>query len=109
MMPELPGGSEQTLTGGEPSVSTDLGLDFLRSTLLPIEHGRLAQYDIRRVLGHGAYGIVLEAFDEKLRRPVALKILKPELANNPTARKRFIREARAAGAIRHLNVVGVYR
>jgi formylglycine-generating enzyme required for sulfatase activity/tRNA A-37 threonylcarbamoyl transferase component Bud32 len=60
------------------------------------------------VLGRGGFGIVLEAIDEKLRRRVALKVLRPELAGNATASKRFLREARAAAAVRHPNVVGVY-
>jgi serine/threonine protein kinase/formylglycine-generating enzyme required for sulfatase activity len=70
--------------------------------------GRLAHYEIFEVLGRGAFGIVLKAFDEKLRRVVAIKVLAPELAATSPARKRFLREARNSAAIRHENVVNIY-
>jgi tetratricopeptide (TPR) repeat protein len=60
------------------------------------------------VLGQGAFGIVLEAFDEKLQRRVAVKVLTAQAANSPTARERFLREARAAAAIRNPHVVQVF-
>jgi serine/threonine protein kinase len=46
------------------------------------------------VISQGDMGIVLRAFDEKLHRVVAIKVLAPELARNGTARQRFVREAR---------------
>jgi hypothetical protein len=59
-------------------------------------------------IGEGAFGIVLRAFDEKLHRMVAIKVLVPAFANNATARKRFIREARAAAALKNQHVVSIY-
>jgi hypothetical protein len=53
-------------------------------------------------------GVVLRAEDEVLRRPVALKVMRPELAARPEARERFLREARAAAALAHEHVVPVY-
>ncbi len=44
--------------------------------------GRLAHYEIERVLGQGAFGIVVKAFDEKLHRLVAIKFVNPELATD---------------------------
>jgi tetratricopeptide (TPR) repeat protein len=52
-------------------------------------------------------GIVLLGLDEVLQRPMALKVLRPELADEP-ARARFVREARAAARVRHDHIVGVY-
>ncbi len=71
--------------------------------------GRLAQFDVMRVLGRGGMGIVFEAFDSRLQRNVALKVLDPELASDDTARKRFCREARAAASITHENVVAIHQ
>ena len=62
------------------------------------------------VLGRGAMGITFRATDESLQRPVALKIIKTNLGSRSIeARERFTREARAAGALRHLNVATVYQ
>ena len=60
------------------------------------------------VLGQGGFGIVFKAFDEMLHRVVAIKVMAPQLAATSPARKRFLREARAAAAIRHENVVAIY-
>src|SRR5262249_43539077 len=65
-------------------------------------------YEVHEVLGQGAFGIVLKAFDEKLHRMVAIKVLSPELAKSSPPRKRFLREARASAAIRHEHVVAVH-
>jgi serine/threonine protein kinase len=53
-------------------------------------------------------GVVLKAWDPALRRLVAIKVLAPELAADPTARRRFQREARAVAAIDHDHVVAIY-
>jgi serine/threonine protein kinase len=53
-------------------------------------------------------GIVFKAFDEKLRRTVAIKALNRRLSSHETARRRFIREARAAAGINHPNVVTIH-
>src|SRR5262249_15841959 len=75
----------------------------------PAYLGRLAHFEVMRVLGRGGMGIVLEAFDSRLQRNVALKVLDPELAHDDTARQRFCREARAAASITHENVVAVHQ
>jgi WD40 repeat protein/serine/threonine protein kinase len=53
-------------------------------------------------------GIVLRAVDEKLQRVVAVKVLAPQLAASGAARKRFVREARAAAAVTHDNVIAIH-
>ena len=68
-----------------------------------------AHFDVMRVIGRGGMGMVLEAFDSRLQRNVALKVLDPELADDETARQRFCREARAAASITHENVVAVHQ
>ena len=70
--------------------------------------GRLDEYEVTRVLGYGGMGMVLQAFDPSLHRFVALKVLAGHLANHPAARRRFVREARAAAAINHEHVVAVH-
>ena len=67
------------------------------------------QYDIQRELGRGGMGIVLLARDERLDRPVALKVLPPRLAGDGDTRERFLREARMAAQLSHPNIVPVYR
>jgi WD40 repeat protein len=84
-------------------------LDFLLPPSDPAYLGRLAQFDVMRVLGQGGMGIVVEAFDSRLQRNVALKILDPNLAEDDVAKQRFCREARAAASITHENVVAVHQ
>jgi WD40 repeat protein len=69
---------------------------------------KLKGYRILRVVGAGGMGMVFEAVDEKLNRRVALKVMKPEVAANPNARARFVREAKAVAAIEHDNVVPIF-
>jgi serine/threonine protein kinase len=71
-------------------------------------HDRLGQYEILQELGHGGRGIVVKALDTVLQRVVALKVLAPHLADQPEARERFIREAKAATAVRDEHVAMVY-
>ena len=75
----------------------------------PEELGRLAHYRVLGVLGRGAMGIVFEAEDTHLRRLVALKVMSPHLAQADDARARFLREARAAAALKNDNIVTIYQ
>ena len=70
--------------------------------------GRLGRYEVFSVIGTGGMGVVLGARDPALDRTVAVKVLSPLFAANERAKQRFAREARAAAAIRHQNVVTVY-
>ena len=61
-------------------------------------------------LGHGAMGVTYRVIDKLLNRAVALKIINANLGSRSAeARERFMREARAAGALRHPNVATVYQ
>src|SRR5262249_39465431 len=64
--------------------------------------------EVIETVGQGGMGTVLRAFDEKLQRIVAVKVLAPELAGNASARQRFVREARAAAAVTHDNVIAIH-
>mgnify|MGYP003667018346 CR=1 FL=1 len=86
----------------------EIDLSFLEPATAPDSIGRLRHYDIHEIIGRGGCGIVLKAFDEKLHRIVAIKVMAPELAATSPARKRFVREARATAAIRHENVVSIH-
>ena len=69
---------------------------------------RLGAYKTSRIIGRGGMGIVLEAYEQSLDRSVALKILRPILAEDEAALARFKREAQAAAALRHPNIVTVH-
>lgn len=71
--------------------------------------GRFAGYEIVGIIGHGGMGIVLKGFEASLNRYVAIKVLAPRLAANGAARQRFAREAQAAAAVLHDNVVAIHR
>lgn len=83
-------------------------LDSLAPTDDPEMLGRLGEYEISGVIGAGGMGAVLRGFDKSLRRVVAIKVMAPHLAGSGPARHRFQREARAAAAITHDNVIDIY-
>jgi serine/threonine protein kinase len=88
---------------GEPA-----DLSFLRPAGRPGLLGSLGTYEVLEVIGRGGMGLVLKALDPALQRLVALKVLAPHLAVSTTARRRFVREGRAAAAVRHEHVVAVH-
>jgi serine/threonine protein kinase len=65
------------------------------------------RYHLVRMLGDGGMGAVYKAADQVLRRFVAIKLLHPKTAQNPASVERFQREARAAAAIGHPNIIEV--
>ena len=85
-----------------------VSLSFLEKPSHPELLGRLGRYEIEKVIGQGGMGIVLKAHDTELHRVVAIKVLAAHLANNASARKRFAREAQAAAAVLHPNVIPIY-
>jgi WD40 repeat protein/serine/threonine protein kinase len=101
---DAPPGSEgraKQPEAGEP-------LDFLAPSQKPNSLGRLGHYEVLEVVGRGGMGVVLRAFDDKLHRVVAIKVLAPQLASSAAARQRFVREARAAAAVTHDNVIDIH-
>src|SRR6202453_4028542 len=76
---------------------------------------RYQQYELLRredgslwELGRGAMGVTYKAYDTNLRFPVCLKIINSAYLESDMARQRFLREARAAAALRHPNVASVF-
>jgi YVTN family beta-propeller protein len=67
-----------------------------------------AGYRIEAEIGRGGMGVVYRALDTRLDRPVALKLIAPELADDAAFRERFLRESRLAAAIDHGNVLPIY-
>ncbi len=104
-----PGGSLiQTAENENHTGEPDAILSLLQPTDDDRMIGRLGTYEVTGVIGSGGMGVVLKAFDPALTRFVAIKLLAPHLGNNGTARKRFSREAQAAAAVVHDNVIEIY-
>lgn len=72
------------------------------------EPERIAHFRVVGRIGRGGMGIVYRAQDEKLGRPVALKVLPPGFEQDRDRRSRFLREARAAAAVAHPNIATVH-
>jgi len=68
----------------------------------------IAHYRILEPLGSGGMGAVHKAYDKKLQRVVAIKLLKPEYVSHQDRRRRFFQEARAASALNHPHILTVY-
>jgi serine/threonine protein kinase len=66
------------------------------------------QYDIDGEIGRGGMSVVYRARDRRLNRPVALKVLPPELAHDPAIRTRFTREAQMSAQLSHAHIVPIY-
>ncbi len=69
---------------------------------------QLGPYRITAIIGQGGMGIVLKAYEPSLKRTIALKLLRPELARDDVALNRFKREAQAAAALHHPNIMTVH-
>jgi serine/threonine protein kinase len=69
---------------------------------------QIAGYRLEEQIGRGGMAVVYRAYDARLDRPVALKILAPGLALDEGFRHRFIRESRAAAAVDHPNIIPVF-
>src|SRR5688500_16647710 len=69
----------------------------------------IAGHRIESVVNSGGMGVVYRAVDTALDRPVAIKVIKPELADDKQFRARFQQEAKVVAAIDHPNVIRIWR
>ena len=69
---------------------------------------RIGNYEILDFIGQGGMGIVYKAIHRHMQRVVALKVLRRELLDHPTARTRFYREARVVSKLSHPNIVAAF-
>ncbi|WP_437206769.1 serine/threonine-protein kinase [Planctomicrobium sp. SH664] len=95
----------------DPESDADSHLDFAVEFLEPSPTqgalGRLGDIEILEIIDRGGMAVVLKGFQPELNRLVAVKMLAPHLGRSGAARKRFTREARAAAAILHPNVMPI--
>ena len=75
---------------------------------LALQEALVGRYSLEREIGRGGMGIVYLAHEVALDRPVALKLLPPAMAAQPSLRERFLREACTAAKLSHPNVVAIY-
>jgi Flp pilus assembly protein TadD/tRNA A-37 threonylcarbamoyl transferase component Bud32 len=68
----------------------------------------IGPYTLEKRLGAGGMGEVYQAYDSRLERRVAIKLIRPEQTENETARERFRREARAAAGLCHPSIVQIH-
>ncbi len=94
---------KQTPTDWEQIIAS-----LLEPALTPDELGWLGPYRVLKLLGKGGMGLVFHAQDSRLKRPVALKVMHPQLAQDLTVRQRFLREARATANIRNDHIVTIH-
>jgi serine/threonine protein kinase len=74
----------------------------------PVIGQALGHYRIEAKLGEGGMGVVYQAFDTHLDRPVAIKILRADATTSAERQRRFVQEAKAASALNHPNIIHIY-
>jgi eukaryotic-like serine/threonine-protein kinase len=101
-----------TVTRAEPvsesTTARDRLFEFFDPPDDPTHLGQINRFQIVELVGRGGMGMVFRAFDACLQRTIAVKVLDPQYGKNDLARSRFIREARAAAAVAHENVVTIH-
>jgi TolB-like protein/Tfp pilus assembly protein PilF len=95
-------GNEQTVSQSVRPTPSPSELRFEHYEILTCEDGTPLE------LGRGAMGVTYKALDVNLRYAVALKVINAEFIGDESARRRFVREARAAASVRHPNVASVF-
>jgi ABC-type branched-subunit amino acid transport system substrate-binding protein len=97
--------AEAQNSGGDTDIKS---FPFLTAPRDGSELGWLGRYRVARLLGKGGMAMVFGALDTTLGRPVALKVMKPEISQDALAVQRFLREARAMAAFRNDHIVTIY-
>lgn len=109
-LPEEAGQSMEATRPYDPETDRGSDADFVVDSAVYGEKPpkSLGKYTIQGPIGAGGMGVVWKANDPDLQRTVAIKVLGPHLRHSETARRRFQREARAAAAISHPNVLTIH-
>jgi serine/threonine-protein kinase len=97
-----PSVSDSVTDVGEPAIMAAPPVDIDRGAVLA------GRYQVEAIIGRGGSGVVLRAFDRVAKTPIAIKILKGDLARDPHWLERFSRELRLARQIQHPNVCRVF-
>lgn len=104
--------SPDTVPVAAPASGLDGALAWVTSLLEPsVRSGDIGMLDgrpVRDLIGQGGMGVVLKVWDHELHRPLAVKLLSPMLASSGAARQRFFREAQAAAAVVHPNIIPIF-
>jgi serine/threonine protein kinase/HEAT repeat protein len=74
----------------------------------PAVPSKIAHYDVLAVIGQGGMGTVYRVYDAELKKELAIKLIRPDLATDQTALKRFEQESRALAEMNHPNIVAVF-
>ena len=82
--------------------------DEAAAEFLAFQEAVVGRYSLDREIGRGGMGVVYLAHEVALDRPVALKVMPPAYAVQPTLRERFLREARTAAKLSHPNIVPIH-
>jgi len=98
-------GAKVFIPGNLPPLSTTPCPKCSFAIMMPMQ---MRQFELRAFIASGGMGTVYRAFDTVLEREVALKVMKPELANDPQALESFYREARACASLNHTNIIHIY-
>ncbi len=100
--------NEETWKSPEGRESSDFDPSWLDPSTEPDAIGRIGCYHVMECVGRGGMGVVFRAWDSDLRRIVAIKFVRKEFLGSGDSRSRFLREARAAAAVTHPNIVAVH-
>jgi serine/threonine protein kinase/Tol biopolymer transport system component len=94
--------------GEEGNVLEARGHDIIRLTMPFVAGAKLEAYEVLGLLGAGGMGEVYRAYDPVLKREVAIKVIGALVLNDPDLRRRFEKEAQAAAALNHPNILAVH-
>jgi predicted Ser/Thr protein kinase len=100
-------GVEPVLASTRAERVSERGIDLL-TRRAEVQAALGANFEVKSLIGRGGFGEVWAALDVQLGRDVAVKVLRPEVGNDPAFRKRFRREARAVARLRHPGIVPIY-
>lgn len=105
-MVSCPGcGAKIFIPGDLPPLGTTPCTKCNHILMMPMQ---LRQFELRSAIASGGMGTVYRAWDTMLEREVAVKLMKREMMEEPNALESFSREARAAAALNHTNIIHIY-